>query len=98
MFYTDGVVESRTKDFTAGIEWLRDDRRERSSRPGSTRRPRRILAQVESGDDDRAVLIAQSRAFDAFGWGNWLFIAASQTRAPMSRRLAIAIFADAVTV
>ncbi|MEO6605574.1 MAG: PP2C family protein-serine/threonine phosphatase [Aeromicrobium sp.] len=56
MFYTDGVVESRTKDFTAGIEWLRGIAAKVVS-TGFDQAPRRILAQVESGDDDRAVLI-----------------------------------------
>jgi len=56
MFYTDGVVESRTKDFTAGIEWLRGVAAKVVS-TGFDQAPRRILAQVESGDDDRAVLI-----------------------------------------
>lgn len=56
MFYTDGVVESRTKDFTAGIEWLRSVAAKVVS-TGFDQAPRRIIAQVESGDDDRAVLI-----------------------------------------
>ncbi len=56
MFYTDGVVESRTKDFTSGIEWLRTIAAKVVS-TGFDQAPKRILAQVESGDDDRAVLI-----------------------------------------
>jgi hypothetical protein len=56
MFYTDGVVESRTKDFTAGIEWLRTIAAKVVS-TGFDQAPKRIIAQVESGDDDRAVLI-----------------------------------------
>jgi hypothetical protein len=60
MFYTDGVVESRTKDFTAGIEWLRGIAAKVVS-TGFDQAPKRILAQVESGEDDRAVLIV-SRA------------------------------------
>ena len=56
MFYTDGVVESRTKDFTTGIEWLRGIATKVVS-TGFDQAPKRILAQVESGDDDRAVLI-----------------------------------------
>jgi len=56
MFYTDGVVESRTKDFSTGIEWLRGVAAKVVS-TGFDQAPRRILAQVESGDDDRAVLI-----------------------------------------
>ena len=56
MFYTDGVVESRTQDFTAGIEWLRTEAAEIVS-AGFDQAPRRILKLVHSGDDDRAVLI-----------------------------------------
>ena len=56
MFYTDGVVESRTQDFTAGIEWLRTEAAEIVS-AGFDQAPRRILKLVSSGDDDRAVLI-----------------------------------------
>ncbi len=56
MFYTDGVVESRTQDFTAGIEWLRTEAATIVS-AGFEQAPRRILKQVTSGDDDRAVLI-----------------------------------------
>lgn len=56
MFYTDGVVETRVKDFTVGIEWLRGVATQIVS-AGFDQAPRRILAQVESGDDDRAVLI-----------------------------------------
>lgn len=56
MFYTDGVVESRTQDFTAGIEWLRTEAAT-IVETGFDQAPRRILKQVSSGDDDRAVLI-----------------------------------------
>jgi hypothetical protein len=56
MFYTDGVVESRTQDFTAGIEWLRTEAAAIVS-AGFDQAPRRILKLVSSGDDDRAVLI-----------------------------------------
>ena len=56
MFYTDGVVESRTQDFTAGIEWLRTEAATIVSH-GFEQAPRRILKLVTSGDDDRAVLI-----------------------------------------
>ncbi len=67
MFYTDGVVESRTKDFTAGIEWLRDIAGTVVS-SGFDGAPRRILARVESGDDDRAVLVL-SRALSTASAG-----------------------------
>ena len=56
MFYTDGVVESRTQDFTSGIEWLRSAAKTVVA-SGFDQAPRRILKQVTSGDDDRAVLI-----------------------------------------
>ena len=56
MFYTDGVVESRTQDFTSGIEWLRVTAGENVA-GGFDQLPRRIIAQVTSGDDDRAVLV-----------------------------------------
>jgi hypothetical protein len=56
MFYTDGVVESRTQDFTAGIEWLRREAA-RLVAAGFDQVPRRILKRVSSGDDDRAVLV-----------------------------------------
>jgi hypothetical protein len=56
MFYTDGVVESRTQDFTAGIEWLRTAAADVVAH-GFEQAPRRILKLVASGDDDRAVLI-----------------------------------------
>ena len=61
MFYTDGVVESRTQDFTAGIEWLRDQARTIVS-SGFDQAPRKILKLVTSGDDDRAVLILHRAA------------------------------------
>lgn len=56
MFYTDGVVESRTQDFTTGIEWLRTAAVGVVA-TGFDQAPRRILKLVDSGDDDRAVLI-----------------------------------------
>lgn len=56
MFYTDGVVESRTQDFTSGIEWLRVSAAA-AVESGFDQAPRRLLKQVASGDDDRAVLI-----------------------------------------
>ncbi len=61
MFYTDGVVESRTKDFTEGIEWLRGIAAKIVA-SGFDQAPKRVLSRVESGDDDRAVLIL-TRAF-----------------------------------
>lgn len=65
MFYTDGVVESRTQDFTTGIEWLRTAAAGIVA-TGFDQAPRRILKQVSSGDDDRAVLILSRSALPSF--------------------------------
>ena len=56
MFYTDGVVESRTAHLDIGIAWLQRVAREAVSSgfPGAANR---VIAQVDTGDDDRAVLI-----------------------------------------
>ena len=56
MFYTDGVVETRTQDFTSGIEWLRTTAGAIVAN-GFDQAPRKIIKQVTTGDDDRAVLI-----------------------------------------
>ncbi|MBC7631648.1 PP2C family protein-serine/threonine phosphatase [Aeromicrobium sp.] len=61
MFYTDGVVETRTRDFTTGIEWLRTAAAGIVSK-SFDQAPRRILTLVESGDDDRAVLMLSRSA------------------------------------
>ncbi len=61
MFYTDGVVESRTQDFTAGIEWLRESAKEIVDE-GFADAPRKILKLVSAGDDDRAVLMLSRSA------------------------------------
>lgn len=60
MFYTDGVVESRTADVDTGIEWLRQVGREAVA-CGFEGAPRRIIRQVPRGGDDRAVLILSRR-------------------------------------
>ena len=56
LFYTDGVVESRTADLDVGIAWLQRVARDAVSRgfPGAAQR---VIEQVARGDDDRAVLI-----------------------------------------
>jgi hypothetical protein len=56
LFYTDGVVESRSTSIDAGIAWLQQAAREAVARgfPGAARR---IIGQVQRGNDDRAVLI-----------------------------------------
>ncbi len=65
LFYTDGVVESRTTDLDVGIAWLQRAAREAVVRgfPGAARR---IIKQVRRGDDDRAVLIL-NRTTDSAG-------------------------------
>lgn len=56
MFYTDGVVETRSLDLEVGIEWLRGAAR-LAIAPGMEGAPARIMDQTEAGEDDRAVLI-----------------------------------------
>lgn len=56
MFYTDGVIESRTSDLDTGIEWLRRTARD-AMRGGLDGAARRVVRQVDRGDDDRAVLV-----------------------------------------
>ena len=55
LFYTDGVVESRSRGVADGIEWLRDRARD-VVRDGFDRLPERIMAEVDPGDD-RAILV-----------------------------------------
>jgi hypothetical protein len=57
MFYTDGVIERRRADLDAGIEWLRRVAGQDVRRRGFGGAARRVLARVDHGDDDRAVLI-----------------------------------------
>lgn len=57
LFYTDGVVESPRADIDAGIEWLRGAAEEAVRGAGLSAVPERVLAQVERGDDDRALLV-----------------------------------------
>lgn len=57
MFYTDGVVESRTRDVWSGIDWLRGLAGSVVLKDGFDGAPSRILAHVSEGDDDRAVLV-----------------------------------------
>lgn len=56
MFYTDGVVETRSLDLAVGVEWLRGAAKIAIG-PGMAGAPRRILDQTEPGEDDRAVLV-----------------------------------------
>ncbi|MCD9197238.1 PP2C family protein-serine/threonine phosphatase [Aeromicrobium wangtongii] len=64
MFYTDGVVESRSQDFTSGIQWLRATAKD-VVRSGFDQAPRNIINHVVTGDDDRAVLILDRSAVAA---------------------------------
>ena len=56
LFYTDGVVEARGSHIDAGIAWLQRVAREAVG-GGFGGAATRIISQVESGDDDRAVLL-----------------------------------------
>jgi hypothetical protein len=56
MFYTDGVVESRTVHLDVGIAWLQRAARE-AVHGGFHGAAHRLITQVDRGDDDRAVLI-----------------------------------------
>ncbi len=58
LFYTDGVVESRAVDIDEGIAWLRAAART-AVRAGWEGAAERLIAQVDRGDDDRAVLIVR---------------------------------------
>lgn len=66
LFYTDGVVESRSQDIEVGISWLCRTAKA-ATRDGLDDAPATILAQVEQGDDDRAVLILGRRGIAAPG-------------------------------
>ena len=61
LFYTDGVVETRTSDLDEGVAWLQ---REASLAiaAGFGGAAERIIAKVSRGDDDRAVLILDHAA------------------------------------
>lgn len=56
MFYTDGIIETRGRGITEGIEWLRTVARDAVVSTFDAA-PKRILAKVETADDDRAILI-----------------------------------------
>jgi len=56
MFYTDGVVETRSLDVEVGIDWLRGAAK-LAIEPGMEGAPARIMGQTEPGEDDRAILI-----------------------------------------
>ena len=56
LFYTDGVVEARGAHIDAGITWLQNTALDAIG-GGFRGAAHRIIGQVESGEDDRAVLI-----------------------------------------
>ena len=64
LFYTDGVVEARSAHIDVGIAWLQRAAREAIG-IGFGGAAKRIIVQVESGDDDRAVLILSRTAVPA---------------------------------
>lgn len=64
LFYTDGVVETRSADIDDGVLRLRDLAREAVGR-GFAGAPARILADLPPGEDDRAVLILRRDPADA---------------------------------
>jgi hypothetical protein len=66
LFYTDGVVEARNSPIDAGIAWLQRTAQEAIG-SGFGGAADRIIAQVDSGDDDRAVLILSRAAGTAPG-------------------------------
>jgi serine phosphatase RsbU (regulator of sigma subunit) len=58
MFYTDGVVESRSEHLDEGVAWLQREAAEAVA-PGFTGAAERIIDHVTLGDDDRALLIIE---------------------------------------
>lgn len=56
MFYTDGIVESRTASIDTGIAWLQRAA-QRAVSGGFDGAAQRIVSKVRRGEDDRAVLI-----------------------------------------
>jgi len=58
LFYTDGVVETRTTHLDDGVAWLQREA-SRAIAPGFDGAARRIIEKVSQGDDDRAVLILE---------------------------------------
>ena len=56
LFYTDGVVETRSNDIEDGIRWLQDTAAAAFA-TGRSGAAARIVRQISRGDDDRAVLV-----------------------------------------
>ncbi len=61
LFYTDGVIESRTTDIDEGIAWLREAART-AVEAGFAGAAHRVIRKVPNGQDDRAVLILSRSA------------------------------------
>jgi stage II sporulation SpoE-like protein len=61
LFYTDGVVEARTSHIDVGIAWLQRVALDAVGH-GFGDAASRIIGQVDSGEDDRAVLILHRTA------------------------------------
>jgi hypothetical protein len=61
LFYTDGVVEARGSHIDTGIAWLQRVALDAIGQ-GFEGAARRIISQVDSGDDDRAILILSRTA------------------------------------
>ncbi len=64
LFYTDGVVETRTSHLDDGVAWLQQQA-SRAIAPGFEGAAQRIIQSVSQGDDDRAVLILDHAAQSA---------------------------------
>ncbi len=58
MLYTDGVVETRDRDIAGGISWLQGAARD-AIRQGFQGAAGRVLDQVPTRDDDRALLLVE---------------------------------------
>jgi hypothetical protein len=59
MFYTDGVIETASRDLDDGIDWLRDVALQAVDTRGFTGMPKRVLKKVPRGEDDRAMLVLE---------------------------------------
>lgn len=57
VFYTDGVIERPHSDLDTGLSWLLYAARSALTGGPFADLPGRIMAQVDRGDDDRAVLV-----------------------------------------
>ena len=62
LFYTDGVVETRSQSVSEGVEWLRGAAAQVVATSGFDDVARRILDRVAAREDDRAVLVIDRSA------------------------------------